>query len=339
MVRSSPVRALFWCALSGAALACGSSTSSTNKPPPSTGGAGGRDAGTAKKDAGVSDSAVASGGSTAKNDSGTTDSGTNTDAGATVALARQKLRHVIVIMQENRSFDSYFGTFPGAEGIPMKNGKPVTCLNDPATGMCTYPYHDTNDKNGGGPHGAAAATADINAGKMDGFIAQSEGGRKGCTDPNDPTCSSATSDVMGYHDDHEIPNYWAYAENFVLQDHLFEPNASWSLPSHLFMVSEWSALCSSSDPMSCVDNIVGPTSIAGSATADWAWTDLTYLLHQKGVSWKYYLAEGDEPDCEDDEMDCPPVAQLKNVPSIWNPLPRFDTVKADKELGNVVELD
>ena len=36
---------------------------------------------------------------------------------------------------------------------------------------------------------------------------------------------------MGYHDAREIPNYWAYAENYVLQDHMFEPNASWSLPA------------------------------------------------------------------------------------------------------------
>ena len=42
---------------------------------------------------------------------------------------------------------------------------------------------------------------------------------------------------MGWHDAREIPNYWAYAQNFVLQDQMFEPNASWSLPSHLFMVS------------------------------------------------------------------------------------------------------
>ena len=34
----------------------------------------------------------------------------------------QKIRHVIIIMQENRSFDSYFGTFPGADGIPMRDG-------------------------------------------------------------------------------------------------------------------------------------------------------------------------------------------------------------------------
>jgi phospholipase C len=34
-----------------------------------------------------------------------------------------KIEHVVVIMQENRSFDSYFGTFPGADGIPAANGR------------------------------------------------------------------------------------------------------------------------------------------------------------------------------------------------------------------------
>ena len=37
-----------------------------------------------------------------------------------------KIKHVIVIMQENRSFDHYFGTYPGADGIPMKNGRPTS---------------------------------------------------------------------------------------------------------------------------------------------------------------------------------------------------------------------
>ncbi len=41
-----------------------------------------------------------------------------------------KIKHVIVILQENRSFDSYFGTYPGADGIPMKNGQPTVCVPD-----------------------------------------------------------------------------------------------------------------------------------------------------------------------------------------------------------------
>ena len=90
-------------------------------------------------------------------------------------------------MQENRSFDSYFGTFPGADGIPMKNGAPTVCVPDPATGTCVAPYVDHADVNGGGPAlGASTPTADINGGKMDGFIGQAESGRKGCLDPDRP---------------------------------------------------------------------------------------------------------------------------------------------------------
>ena len=45
-----------------------------------------------------------------------------------VAAGIHKIKHVIVIEQENRSFDSYFGTYPGADGIPMQNGQPTVCV-------------------------------------------------------------------------------------------------------------------------------------------------------------------------------------------------------------------
>jgi phospholipase C len=85
------------------------------------------------------------------------------------ATGIHKIKHVIIVMQENRSFDSYFGTFPGAEGIPMKNGVPTVCVPNPAggSGACTRPYHDTADVNGGGPHGEANAAADVDGGKME----------------------------------------------------------------------------------------------------------------------------------------------------------------------------
>ncbi len=149
-----------------------------------------------------------------------------------------KIKHIIVIMQENRSFDHYFGTFPGANGFPAG----ARAL-DPRTGLYVAPYHDMRDENGGGPHAASSAIADIDGGKMDGFIGQAEAAQKGCANPTNPACAnSVVPDVMGYHDGRDIPNYWAYAQQFVLQDQMFEPNASWSLPAHLFMVSEWSAL-------------------------------------------------------------------------------------------------
>src|SRR6476660_1440321 len=190
-------------------------------------------------------------------------------SGTTAASGIGKIKHVVVIMQENRSFDTYFGTYPGADGIAMKDGQPVACLPNPAGG-CNKAFHDPADVNGGGPHGQDAATADIDGGKMDGFLTSAVNGAKGCADPNNPACTNGGgSDVLGWKDAREIPNYWAYAQNFVLQDRMFEPNASWSLPEHLFMVSEWSALCSKAgDPASCVNALqspANPNAAAGTA--------------------------------------------------------------------------
>src|SRR5207244_12828213 len=146
------------------------------------------------------------------------------------------------------SFDEYFGTYPGADGIPAG-----VCLPDPTGGACTKPYHDPSDVNRGGPHQAANAAADIAGGKMDGFVGQGELGLKGCKNPLNPKCGGGTHvDVMGYKTGQDIPNYWAYAKSFVLQDRMFESARSWSLPSRLFMVSGWSAQCSSpSDASAC----------------------------------------------------------------------------------------
>src|SRR5204862_1616592 len=196
-----------------------------------------------------------------------------TIAAATGALPQARasadihsIKHVVVIMQENRSFDHYFGTYPGADGFPRTaEGEFAVCVPDPAKGDCQRPYHDTSDLNAGGPHGALNASADIAGGKMDGFIPQAELGRRtGCIkNPNDPLCSrrAENPDVMGYHDGQDIPNYWAYARNFVLQDHMFEPNAAWSLPAQLVMVSEWSARCTNrDDPFSCTNALQNPGS-------------------------------------------------------------------------------
>jgi phospholipase C len=235
-----------------------------------------------------------------------------------------KIKHVVVIMQENRSFDSYFGTFPKADGIP-----PNVCVPDPLRGTCAKPYHDRHDTNNGGPHSAKAAVADINGGKMNGFVAESE------------QAGERRDEVMGYHNGADLPNYGAYARDFVLQDHMFEPNASWSLPAHLFLISEWSAHCKTHNPKSCRNALQTPASppaTAGGKAPIYAWTDLTYLLHAHHVSWRYYVQRGIQPDCANGDMRCAPVKQSSSTPGIWNPLPWFDTVKADRQVGNVKGL-
>src|SRR5207245_1494785 len=100
----------------------------------------------------------------------------------------------------------------------------------------------------------------------------------------------------------------------------------------------WSARCEDpSRPETCTTNIhsrgKGPN--AHRPGPDYGWTDLTYLLNKHGVSWRYYVAEGTQPDCADGEMVCPPQAQHVGTPAIWNPLPDFVTVVQDKQLANI----
>jgi phospholipase C len=268
-----------------------------------------------------------------------------------------KIRHVVIIMQENRSFDSYFGTYPGADGIPMKNGVPTVCIPDPTAGNCVRPYHDRTNRDFGGPHGFVNNAADVDGGRMDGFVAQAE--HTGLCDPNDPSCGrrcrtgqSFCTDVMGYHTADEIPNYWDYARKYVLQDHMFNAVSSWSLPAHLYEVSAWSAYCPvRRRAMECVNDPVssGLPHDFGTAAARrhrrhrpgpfYNWTDLTYLLHRHQVSWRYYVTKGQEPDCQNDSaVTCRYVGQNPATPGIWNPLPHFATVRHDHQLGNIQGL-
>jgi phospholipase C len=250
-----------------------------------------------------------------------------------------KIRHIVVIVQENRSFDQYFGTFPGAVGIPMRHRVPVACLPDPNHDVCERPYHNPGDIDGGGIHDNGAFLIDWDHGRMDGFL------RSG------PYCVGASArthcvlyspiGVMAYHDSREIPNYWAYARTFVLQDHMFEPVPSWSLPAHLVLVSEWSAFCTwPRDPFSCRSNIEAPALPADygpppHTEPNYAWTDLTYLLHRHHVTWAYYIKTGPEPDCETAQATCPYRQQAPRTPGIWNPLPSFDTVRKDRQLSDI----
>jgi phospholipase C len=237
----------------------------------------------------------------------------------------EKIQHIVTIMQENRSLDSYFGTYPGANGIP-----PGVCVPDPQYGGCVKPFHNPNDKNSGGPHGLLSAIRDVNGGKMDGFISQVEQGRS-CAGPE---ARAQCEEVMGYHDAREIPNYWTYAQQFVLQDNMHESSASWSLPEHRFLVSGWSAFCPTGDtnPMDCVND---PGHLAETP----AWTDVTYLLNKANVSWRYYVFAGSEPDCVSDEsITCRPGSQSPKTPGMWNPLASFVDVKQDGQLGNIQSL-
>jgi len=271
----------------------------------------------------------------------------------------EKIDHIVIIMQENRSFDHYFGTFPGADGIPMtKDGKPTVCIPNDRLGTCNRPFHDPSDVNLGGPHNFDNAISVIDGGRMDGFVeaAYNEplGLLNGVDGPNGKararTCAEAPEipicanpDLMGWHDAREIPNYWKYAEEFVLQDHMYQPNFGPSEPAHLYLVSGWSARCRDAyDASTCVTELEHPDHESPrdqDKEPDYAWADITWLLHNAGVSWAYYIDPSDDPSCDPTGVFCGPDEDIEGTPSLWNPLPDFTTVQQNGQTENIRPIE
>ena len=230
--------------------------------------------------------------------------------------ARSQVQHIVILEMENRSFDNYFGKFPGVNGIPAHPG----CNPDPETGQCIYPYHDTTLRNHGGPHDSSAYLTDLDNGKLDGFIASAE---------QQPKYFNPTPDeVMGYHTCAEIPTYCDYAKTYTIADNNFAATTSWSTMAHLFLVSGWSAICSKpGDPMSCVSS-----NDVNFAAGNYAWTEITYLLHKHGVTWGYFAYPKGLLQPYDQE-DAPGQNEFQT--SSWNPMPSFTDIHADGQESDV----
>ena len=128
-----------------------------------------------------------------------------------------KINHVIWIIQENRSFDNYFGTYPGADGIPSGTCLPML----PGSTNCVQPFHMPP----GQPaldlaHDWDTIHAAYNHGNMDGFV-----------------WAEGTNLTMAYYDERDIPNYWIYARHFTLCDRFFSSQMGYSLPNHTYTVA------------------------------------------------------------------------------------------------------
>jgi phospholipase C len=222
-----------------------------------------------------------------------------------------KLEHLIFIVQENRSFDHYFGTYPRADGIPTNHdGSFAVCVPDPwQDKRCVQPFVTDATTFDGGPHDEQAAIRDIDGGRMDGFVGSLDPrptkcwvdrSLEGCGDILGP---QGQPDVMSTLTRRSIPNYWAYADQYVLQDAMFASADSWTLPSHLFLISGWAAYCPHpDDPMSCRSNLSLKAPAQRWDYGDdpiYAWTDITWLLDANGVSWRYYIGSDTcwEPPC------------------------------------------
>jgi phospholipase C len=127
------------------------------------------------------------------------------------------IKHVVVIIKENHSFDNYFGTFPGAEGTS------VVKLSD--GGTMPVPVESAPDFGHDLDHVHAAALADWNGGQMNGWDL-----------PNGSDVKHDGRAYQQYRED-DIPNYWQYARTFVLADHFHCGMLGPSFPGHTWLLA------------------------------------------------------------------------------------------------------
>ena len=239
------------------------------------------------------------------------------------------VKHIVIFTMENRSFDEMFGTFPGVNGIP----NPAPCNPDPESGKTICSYHSHTLIEYGGPHDDQAERFDLDGGKLDGFISTAEMIRNGS-----PNHDPYPDEVMGYHTCNDLPIYCRFARSGVLADNFYSATTSYSAPAHLYMISNWSARCTTAgDPMSCYS--FNDPDLSSKPPPDFAWTDITWLLHRAGVSWGYYVYPskgGSMLSTDDADGEAPPMQNSTyDQVSDWNPMPGFDDVKLDGEFNDI----
>jgi phospholipase C len=213
--------------------------------------------------------------------------GTPAAAGVSAHQPRTPIRHFVVLMQENHTFDSYFGTYPGADGVPKGVCMPV----DPARGAkpCVRPYHIGNQSIIDLDHSESSATSDVDNGRMDGFV-RAQNIRSG-----------DGSQAMGYYNASDVPFYWNVADRYVLFDHFFSSSLGGSFLNHVYWVAAGAGNATQSVP-----------------TAGLQLTTIFDRLQQAGVSWKFYVQNYDPT------INYRTLPKLKNAnrasQAVWAPL-------------------
>jgi phospholipase C len=133
----------------------------------------------------------------------------------------QTLKHIIIITKENRSFDHYFGQFPGVTGGPITSYNCLGTNGGCNNGTLAVIPADPNLPDTDCGHFYANSTDDYNSGAMNRF---------------NQNCSGATDWAKQYVAS-TIPTYWSYASNYGLADHMFASVMGPSYPNHLYIIA------------------------------------------------------------------------------------------------------
>jgi phospholipase C len=235
--------------------------------------------------------------------------GSTVDAAAadTERATRTPIKHFVFLMQENHSFDNYFGTRPGVDGIPRGVCMPIT---PGRSKPCVKPFHIGDRGVSDLEHTEAAFRAQYNNGKMDGFVyGASRRGQDGDL-------------TMGYYDDRDLPFYWNIADEYVIFDRFFSSASSGSVRNHMYRVAGH------------------PGALKGESIPSDGWGNIPTIfdrLEQAGVSWKFYVQNYDPTITFRNRA---PGDADRGAQAIWVPLLSYARYVDDPKLSrHIVDLD
>lgn len=163
-----------------------------------------------------------------------------------LSLVRERVRYVFVIYQENRSFDHYFGTFPGANGVYSPAARAHGFLQyNPIAKRETQAFRVVAPELGLLNNARTTLDAGIHDGAMDGFVAaqiayaQTLAAERrhelGMTDIGEAV--SVGDEAMAHVDCDTIPYLWMYASRFALYDSFFQGVRAPSTPSNVEIIA------------------------------------------------------------------------------------------------------
>jgi phospholipase C len=231
------------------------------------------------------------------------------------------VQHVVLLMMENRSFDSYFGTFKGVRGygdrfaVPAPNGRNVffqTHANAGRATICT-PYHlDETRGNalraGSTPHTWSDSQAAWDHGRMSRW----------------PDAKGLLS--MGYYETAEVPFQRALADAFTLCDHYHCGMHAGTIANRLFYFSGTngpngvSPVDGGKTAVAVLNNQYNAGNDIGPSTEGWTWTTYAERLQQAGVPWKVYQSLIDNCGCNQMMSFRHWRAQLEGMPPSRRPV-------------------
>jgi phospholipase C len=243
------------------------------------------------------------------------------DNAPSLTALRTKIQHVVYILKENRSFDNYFGTFPGADGATsgvISTGETILSSDSP----------DRTPRDHG--HAWEDAHTAIDGGKMDQFDLVQDGNVNG-------DMLSMTQFLMA-----DIPNYWSYAQHFALADHMFGSIAAESFPNHLYSIAaqsagavdnpnslRWGCDASPSTHVSLLDP-------KGNSTTVFPCFEMQTMgdeLEAGGVSWRYYAPSLGQPGYIWSAFDA--IGHIRNS-DLWSSrVAPFEQFATDAAAGNL----